>query len=54
MFIKALSQALALPKRGVWVCHNMIRELRVPFSSGRSVPSIGHVLLYTGEDNRSF
>ena len=52
--MEVLPQALALPGRGAWVYHNTIRELGVPSSSSGSVPSIGHILLYTGEDNGSF
>jgi len=47
-------QAPALLGVGVWVHRNMIGRLGVQSSSGGSVPSIGHVLLYTRVDNRSF
>ena len=52
--MEALPQALALPRKGAWVCHDTIKELGVSSSSGGFVPSIEHVLLYTREDNRSF
>ena len=47
-------RALALLGKGVWVRHNMIEGLRVQSSSGGSVPSVGCILLHTGEGNRSF
>ena len=54
MFVEAFLQALALLRTGVWVRHDMIRGPRVQFSSSRSVPSVGRVLLRTGVDNGSF
>jgi len=53
MFVGAIPQALALLGTRVWVRRDTIRELRVQPFSGRSVPSIGCVLLHTGGDNGS-
>ena len=52
--MEASLQGLALLETGVWVCYNTIRGPRVQASSGGSASSIGHVLLHTGVDNRSF
>jgi len=54
MFTEAFLRALALLEKGVRVCHDTIRGLRVQSSSGGSVPSAGRVLLYTRESNGSF
>jgi len=54
MFVKVFLQALALSGAGVWVHLNTIRELGVQFFSGRFVLFVGHILLHTGVDNRSF
>ena len=52
--MKASLQTLTLLGVGVWVHHNKIGGLGVQSSSSKSVPSIGHVLPYSGGDSRSF
>jgi len=52
MFMEAFFQALALLETGVWVRHDMIGGPGVQFSSERSVPSIGHILLCTGDGDQ--
>jgi len=54
MLAERCLQALVLLRRGVWVRHDIIRELGVQSSSGGSVSSAWHILLYTGVDNRLF
>jgi len=54
MSAEKLPQALALLGTRVWVCHDMIRELRVQSSSDRSVSFVEYILLYTGVDSGSF
>ena len=54
MFEETFFQALALLGKGAQVRHDTIGGLGVQSSSGGSVPSIGYVLLHTGEGNRSF
>ena len=54
MFVETFLQALALLGTEIWVHYDTIKGPRVQSSSGRSVPSVGHILLHTRVDNRSF